>query len=303
MAETASIDENTVSCLDGAFDMHVHSAPDIMPRKSTDIELAQMAKNAHLGGFVIKSHYHPTAERAFLVNNTVGGTQVIGSICLNSSVGGLNPVAVDVLGRSGGKIVWMPTVDSENEANWRNKQPGAKLPYWAVIQKELIDSGLPMPPVALKNGRNQFSEPLIQVLEIIRKRGLILATGHIAPSESIELVEFASGLGLRKFIVTHPEFPTTDFTLEEQKKLASWGAMLERCYTTPATGKTTWEYVLNEVEETGIGSNILSTDLGQPQAKFPVEGLREFTSRFLKDGFSVEEVRKMTVENQKELLG
>lgn len=283
--------------------MHVHSAPDIMPRKSTDIELAQMAREAHLGGFVIKSHYHPTAERAFLVNKSVGGSEVIGSICLNSSVGGMNPVAVDVLGRSGGKLVWMPTVDSENEASRRNEPSGTKLPYWAVIQRELIDSGLPMLPVALKNGKNQFSEQVTQVLEIIKKRGMILATGHIAPSESIELLEFASGLGLRKFIVTHPEFPTTNFTIEEQRKLVSMGAKLERCYTTPATGKTTWERVLSEVKETGVGSNILSTDLGQPQTKFPVDGLKEFAARFLAEGFSVDEVRKMTVENQKELLG
>lgn len=302
MTIESSTDENVAICLDGAYDMHVHSAPDIMERKSNDIELAQMAMAAKMGGFVIKSHYHSTADRAYLVNKVVSGVNVLGSICLNNSVGGINPIAVDIFGRSAGKVVWMPTVDSENESKQRSKVPDTKLPYWALVQKELVDSGLSIFPIQLKDDKNRFSEQVSKVLETIKKYGMILASGHISPSETLELVEYAAGLGLKKFIITHPEFPTTNFTLAQQRKLVTLGAILERCYTTPATGKTSWERVFSEVKETGVENNILSTDLGQPKAVFPIDGLKKFVEFFLSGGFSVSDVRRMTTDNQKELL-
>jgi hypothetical protein len=46
---------------------------------------------------------------------------VFGALTLNHSVGGLNPVAVEIAGRSGCKIVWMPTVDA------RTKQPDVQV--------------------------------------------------------------------------------------------------------------------------------------------------------------------------------
>src|SRR2546426_4513696 len=63
-------------------------------------------------GFVLKSHYIQTGERAQVVTKAVPGSKVFGAVTLNHSVGGLNPVAVEIAGRSGCKIVWMPTVDA-----------------------------------------------------------------------------------------------------------------------------------------------------------------------------------------------
>src|SRR5205823_8046638 len=51
----------------GAYDLHVHTSPDIMPRSASDLELAHRCRQWGLAGFVIKSHYVPTAERAALV--------------------------------------------------------------------------------------------------------------------------------------------------------------------------------------------------------------------------------------------
>ena len=58
-----------------------------------------------MAGFVLKSHYICTADRATLVNQIVPEIQAFGAIALNNSVGGLNPLALDIAGRLGTRVV------------------------------------------------------------------------------------------------------------------------------------------------------------------------------------------------------
>src|SRR5690606_19004737 len=90
-----TVTEQARALLRGAVDLHVHSAPDVVPRKGNDVEIAQRTRAAGMGGFLIKSHYMPTADRAALVNSIVPDVRCFGSLCLNHSVGGLNPIAVE----------------------------------------------------------------------------------------------------------------------------------------------------------------------------------------------------------------
>jgi hypothetical protein len=295
--------DEILSSLRGAYDMHVHSAPDVLDRSGDDIEFAVMAKEHGMGGYVIKSHYVPTADRANLVNKMVLGVKIFGSLCLNNSVGGINPLAVDIAGRLGCKVVWFPTVDSLNESEKRGLQSKDKLPFWAKMQEELRRDGFQLKAVKVLDDNGKFTKDVFEVLYRIQKYKMILATGHLAPNESIALIKEAKEIGIDKIIVTHPEFPTTNFTLEEQKELAKESVFFERCYTTPATGKTTWDHVLKEVKLTGSERNILSTDLGQKGAIHPTEGLKEFIRFFLENGYKTEDVRNMTVLNQRELIG
>src|SRR5580658_11000514 len=124
-------------CLEGAYDLQVHVAPDVIGRRIDDLDLAKEFLAKGLCGFVLKSHYFPTAERAHVVTKAVPGIAAYGAITLNHSVGGLNPVALELAGRSGCKIVWMPTVDAANETAGRLDGPNVKLPFWAKIQREL----------------------------------------------------------------------------------------------------------------------------------------------------------------------
>ena len=297
-----SLTEEIEECIRGAVDMHVHSAPDIIARKGNDIEFAKMARTAGMAGIVLKSHYVPTADRASLVNDIVGGVKVIGGITLNNSVGGINPQAVEVAGRSGAKVVWMPTVDSENEDRKKDAQNQNKLPYWAIIKREMAQKGFDTSPVKILDQDGNFVKAVHEVIERIKEHNMILATGHLSPVESIKLIKLASSCGLTKVVITHPEFPTTSFTLEEQQELCAYGVFFERCYTTAATGKTSWQHIVDKVKATGTERNILSTDLGQPNAPYPVEGIKQFVKVFLEHDFSVDDIRKMTVLNQEALL-
>jgi hypothetical protein len=202
----------------------------------------------------------------------------------------------------GAKLVWMPTVDSMNESLKMSSQDEKKLPFWARMQRELKSEGLLKPPVKILDGSGKFLPELDEILDRIRKYKMILATGHLSPEESIKLTKYATQNGIERIIITHPDFPTTYFTIEQQLELAKYPVFLERCYTTPATGKVSWEYVLEGVKKTGPDRNILATDLGQKGAILPAKGFEAFVKFFLKSGFSVEEIRQMTVRNQEQLL-
>jgi hypothetical protein len=93
----------------GAYDLHVHVAPDVPERRIDDVALAHRCAEVGLAGFGLKSHYTSTAERARIVSAAVPGVRAIGTITLNWAVGGMNPLAVEIAAREGARIVWMPT--------------------------------------------------------------------------------------------------------------------------------------------------------------------------------------------------
>ena len=131
----------------GAFDLHVHIAPDVPPRRIDDVSLARRFAENGLAGFGLKSHYTSTAERAQVVS-AVTGLEIVGTLTLNQAVGGMNPLAVEIAAREGARIVWMPTVDSPAETAGRTEpKPGDKVPQWARLQHELRELGLGVEPV------------------------------------------------------------------------------------------------------------------------------------------------------------
>ena len=249
---------NDNEVLKGAYDLHVHTAPDVMDRSIDDIDLAKLMKSKGMGGFVIKSHHSTSYGRATLVRKMVPGVNVFGGIALNNPMGGLNPQAVDTAGRMGAKIIWMPTVDADNEKGKFLDTSNKKLPYWANIQRELYNKGMLRDPISVKDENGKIKNEVDEIIELIVDYNMILATGHLSPKDSIDVIKRAHDKGLKKIIVTHPEFPTTMFTMEQQKDLLKYDVYFERCYTTPATGKVEWDYVLNEVKTTGAKNNILS---------------------------------------------
>src|SRR5215467_3696177 len=187
----------------GAYDLQVHVAPDVIGRRIDDIDLAREFLEHGLKGFVLKSHYTPTAERAKVVTKAVPGIAAMGAITLNHAVGGLNPVAVEIAGRSGCKIVWMPTVDAENETAGLPTGGNKKLPFWAEIQRELAAMGISPPRMRVIDEQGKVVPEARSCLELIGRHDMILATGHLCRAEIFALVKAGRGMGLRKILVTH----------------------------------------------------------------------------------------------------
>src|SRR5215510_14235606 len=84
--------------LEGAYDLHVHLGPDVIARRIDDIDCAKEFLARKMKGFVLKSHYIQTGERAQVVTKAVPGSRIFGALTLNHSVGGLNPVALELAG-------------------------------------------------------------------------------------------------------------------------------------------------------------------------------------------------------------
>jgi hypothetical protein len=289
--------------IQGAYDLQVHVAPDVIERRTDDIDLAKDFLAHGLRGFVLKSHYVPTAERAKVVARAVPGIVSYGAITLNHSVGGLNPVALEIAGRSGNKIVWMPTVDAANETAGRLDGGSEKLPFWAKIQREIAAAGITRPPITVLDANAKISEETRQCLELIAKYDMILATGHLGRREIFPLVREARGLGVKRIVVTHAEFPSQNLTGDEQAELASLGAIIEHCFTTYHTNKATWDSVFANIRRGSVERAMLSSDLGQTTNPPVAEGLAMFAQKLLDAGFTVAEVNHMSATNPARLIG
>jgi Family of unknown function (DUF6282) len=278
----------------GAYDLHVHVEPDLAERRIDDVGLALRFSELGLAGFVLKSHYAPTAERAAVVRRAVPGVDARGAIALNNGVGGLNAQAVEIAARGGARIVWLPTVDAENEADEHGPKP-AKQPVWRVIQDELTAAGVGGAPVRVTD------DGLDAVLAVVARHDLALATGHLGRVEIVAAANAALSAGVSRVIVTHPDYPTQGVPVEEQRELAERGAMLERCFAPVHSGKVSWEQTFEAIRVTGVAHNVLSTDLGQP-ANPPVEdGLALMADRLLEAGFTEDDVHTMAVVNTRKL--
>ncbi|TWF77553.1 hypothetical protein FHX44_113465 [Pseudonocardia hierapolitana] len=288
----------------GAYDVHIHVAPDVMRRRIDDVTLAERFAAVGMAGFVLKSHYAPTAERAEVVRRAHPGVDALGAITLNASVGGLNPIAVEIAGRGGARFVWLPTVDSANQRSCLAEEPeGAKPPMWAQLQADLAAAGMAADPVDVLDPDGEVLERTRQVLRLVAKHDMTLATGHLHQDESAAVIDAALDEGVRRIVVTHPEFTSQRIGVQRQRALAAKGAVLERCYTTPYTGKVSWDVWLGNIREVGPRHSVISSDLGQPFNPPVEDGLALAADRLLAAGFTDDEVRLMTVHNSRRLAG
>ena len=295
-AEETRPSERARVLVQGAYDLHVHVAPDVPPRRIDDVTLARRFAEVGLAGFGLKSHYTSTAERAQVVSAIVPEVEAVGALSLNCAVGGMNALAVEIAAREGARIVWMPTVDSPAETAGRTEpKPGDKVPQWARLQHELRELGLSIEPVLLPETRD--------VLRAIARHGLILATGHLARDDTFAVVDGALEEGVAHIVVTHPEFTCQNFSIEDQVALAERGCLLERCLSTPHSGKTTWEHVFDGVRAVGVEHSLFSSDLGNPDYPVVEDGLALWADRLLDAGFDEDDVHEMIVGQSRGLAG
>ena len=302
-AEEVRPSERARELVRGAYDLHVHVAPDVPPRRIDDVTLAHRFAEAGLAGFALKSHYTATAERAQVVSAVVPGVRVLGTLTLNQAVGGMNPLAVEIAAREGARIVWMPTVDSPAETAGRTEpKPGDKVPQWAQLQHELRRLGLGVEAVHVTGPDGQLLPETRDVLRAIARHGLVLATAHLARDDTFAVVDAALEEGVDQIVVTHPEFTCQDFSIEDQVALAEKGCLIERCLTTPYSGKTPFEHVFDGVRAVGIERNFFSSDCGNPDYPPVEDGQAIWADKLLEAGFSDDEIRTMVVEGSRRLV-
>jgi hypothetical protein len=168
---------------------------------------------------------------------------------------------------------------------------------WVALMDDLAAKGMEPPPVAVVDEDGEPLPATRQVLELVAAHDLVLATGHLGREEILAVVAAAGDAGVRRILVTHPEFPMQNLPVGDQVKLTAQGAFLERCFTTPFTGKYDWSRLVDNIRATGPEHTVLSTDLGQPDNPPVEDGLALFADALLDAGLSEQEVHRMAVEN------
>ena len=272
------------------IDMHLHPGPSAGPCRFDAIQAAQQAQQAGMKAIVLKSHAY-TAAVAIIVSQLVPGIKVIGSICLNYEVGGLNFHAVQNAVGLGAKVVWMPTFSAANSIN------------------KMRALGLPLEGegISLLDGSGKLVPEMERILSIIKENDMVLATGHISPKETFVLIQEAHRIGIRKMVITHPtdkEFAENHFTIDDLKKLAAMGAFIEFTLIGILPNEFCRDPALiaQTIKTIGPQHCIVSTDLGQPQNPLPVEGMRLFIATLLHHGITQNEVELMIKSNPEMLL-
>ena len=273
------------SQLEGVIDVHVHNAPDSRDRSLDAFEVARMAQRTGMRAVVMKNHYTQTASLAYLVSQIVPDVQFFGGIALNSTLGGINPAAVEHMALTTGglgKVVWLPTFDSGHGHLTNRPNP---------LHVPVMRDGEPLPEV-------------LRVFELVAQHDLALATGHSSPDETLALIPLAQAAGVERIIVTHPESPLVSMSISDQRKAAALGAWLEYPIgvAMPPAAMTVEEFA-ERIRAVGPEHVILSTDLGQVMRPTPADGFAGYLDQLRDNGFSQAELDVMTKRNPARFLG
>jgi len=302
----------------GAFDMHVHSSPDIAPRKTDDLELARAAAAAGMGGILLKAHHGSTVERAYLVEKMVPNIRVFGSLVLNYPVGGLNPNAVDAYVRLGAKEVWMPSLSAEYTLNYQKAHLSIedRIAFNRAHGASPISKAKPEDPwpwsrngqgISIFDGNGKLLQEVWDILEILAANDAILGTGHLSAPETLALVEAAQQKGVKRILATHPEY-MAPLTVEDQLVLARKGVFFERCFvcTTPDSrvvgGGLPFDVITKNIRAVGVESTVLGTDFGQAKNVHPVMAMKDYVQQLYEAGFTAREIESMAVKTPASLL-
>ena len=238
--------------LEGAVDVHIHSAPDIFPRIMNDVELALTARQEGMHAILIKSHVSMTADRAEIASQQTD-FPVFGGIALNLHVGGLNIHAVDAALKLGAKEVWLPTIHASHYVAQKDHVP--------TLAKEIKDD---TKGIDLLNEDGTLKEELYPIFERIAEYDVVLGTGHITIKESKAVVREAARVGIKKIVVTHPLASFVNFTNEDMREVLDNGAMfLEHVFndvTRQVAHPITQKKIADAIRAIGAKYIVMATD-------------------------------------------
>jgi hypothetical protein len=190
------------------------------------------------------------------------------------------------------RIVWMPTQDAENEL----RRSSVQRPFVSVSR-----NGALLPQV-------------IEVLKVIKKYNLTLATGHSTAEEDLMLVAEARKLGIDRIIITHAMPPPVNMTIEQMKQAATMGAQIEFVYNliypdpelakkNPGRKRLGFDEYARAIHAVGAEHCFLSSDVGQPNRPFQSEAWKEYLTSLMKAGITVPEINMMAKRNPARLIG
>jgi hypothetical protein len=170
----------------GIVDVHVHGGPSLTPRHGLDPAIVAENLKVGISLTVLKAHEGSTVERA-----TLCGGGAIGGVVLNSPVGGANAEAVEVAGRLGGRLVWLPTVSSSTH---HAHMSGSELAVINSIDFDVVR--------VVENGT--LIPEWHDVLDVVAAQDMVLGSGHLSCADTLVVFKEARRRGVHRLLVNHP---------------------------------------------------------------------------------------------------
>ncbi|MDG4832537.1 DUF6282 family protein [Solwaraspora sp. WMMD1047] len=292
-------DPEADALLVGAVDLHQHPGPSPFPRRMSILDAARDAASVGFRAIVAKSHHHSMVTD-ILALRSAGlaevSTEVYGGIALNRTVGGLNPYAVELALRMGGRMVWFPTLSSAAH----------------VRHHDGHDSGFPSPEVDLRpneiisilDERGRVLPEVQDILSVIAAEDAVLTCGHLGVDEAQPLIDAALAAGVGRILVNHPCF-VVEASVEQAVAWARQGVTIEHCiimyFGRPERRRDLGE-LLTFIKEVGVGQTVLSSDSGQKTNPLPVTLYRRAVRGLLDAGISESDIRQLVGTNAGQLL-
>lgn len=297
----AKIEKRIDALLVGAVDPHIHTGPSIAPRALDHVEMLKQASEAGYAAIVTKDHDYSSVMTTALIRKYFPDlkTKIYPSIVLNNVVGGLNPYAVEHTAALGGKIVWLPTLAAENHLRWQAQA------QWT--HPASTDRMRPVTPIkVLNDDKKTLRDDTKEILDIVAKSDMVLASGHLHVSETWIVFEEAKRRGVKRLVFTHPE-DIVDGSLNDVKGIAAMGAFIEHSLCMFLDGckfkSREAEDLKNQIDAGGVGQTILASDLGQVGTYAPLDGMRRGIKLCMDLGYTDDEIRQMVSTNTARALG
>jgi len=286
---------DVLEVLDGAIDMHLHAYPDPLIDTGWDqVQIAKAATDVGMGGVLFKAHTFPTCATVPFVNQIVESyakekdlrpAKAYGGIVLNNFAGGLNPDSVEMAARLDARMVWLPSHDSAHHNRIIGEPGGIEL---------LDENDRPVPA-------------LYKIFEIVAANDMILDPCHSGTKERFIVIREAKKIGVKRFILTHPNWNVTKMTLDQEVEISRMGAYIGLFaygdipnFNNPNCDP---QYVLKCIKTVGPDRCVIASDLGTVVNVPPVEGMKLWARILLATGFKKGDIRKMMVDNPRKLLG
>lgn len=294
------IEKRIDALLIGAIDPHVHTGPSIAARALDHLDYAKQASKVGFAAIVTKDHDYAGVMTAALISKHYPDlkTKIYSGIALNNVVGGLNPYAVEHTAAMGGKIVWLPTLTAENHFRWE------KTANW--VHPASTSKIRPASPVPVLNPDKSIRDDMKEILDIVAKNNMTLASGHLHVSETWIIFEEAKKRGVQRLIFTHPE-DIVDASLNDVKGIANMGAYVEHSLCMFLEGckfkSCEAEDLKKQIDAAGVDQTILCSDLGQVGTFNPIDGIRRGIKLCIEFGYSDADIRKMVSTNTARVLG
>lgn len=296
--------------IEGAFDFHVHSAPDLFERPYTAPDIATEAVRQGMRGLVLKNHFEPSVTRAIMTAKAFPDLRVVGGVVLNRSVGGLNPYAVEASVKQGGRVVWFPTTDSANHFSYFGRTSsydeglagdGGPRLLGGSEDVERLTSG---PGITVLDDEQALKPEVKEILEIARDHDQVISSSHLGPAEAKEVHRFARDLGHQRLLLGHALWKPLGLELADLKELVTLGVTIEfgASITLPIPGHAPPRMVVETIYELGVENCVLSSDAGAAVYPMAPEALRSYVQCLIDTGLGIGDAKRMMSENPLRLL-